>query len=327
MRPRHSARSSTSRFWLSTALPRCAPRRSLRRSAPASAPATPDPGFRPEFPAQDTPLQVPPEIERLRRTKTAPCPPESGPTLQFSTACAQQPRFIIRALTKSAIGTRARPWTRDLIIRREEPRAGHPEPRREERMPTDVIMPQMGESIFEGTITKWLKNIGDAVEKDEPLFEISTDKVDAEIPSPVAGVLTEIRFPKAPRSRSTPWLPSSAKPVRKWQLPRQRQSPLHRRCRQRPGLPHAMPAPQAPANIAQSPSKSRRTAGARPHPLLAARPPHRQRARHRPQPHCRHRHRRPHRQRRRSPRRELSDVAGNPAASPSLPSAGGAAGA
>ncbi|MGD0293859.1 MAG: dihydrolipoamide acetyltransferase family protein [Terracidiphilus sp.] len=61
-------------------------------------------------------------------------------------------------------------------------------------MPTDVIMPQMGESIFESTITKWLKKAGDRVEKDEPLFEISTDKVDAEIPSPVAGVLTEIRI-------------------------------------------------------------------------------------------------------------------------------------
>jgi 2-oxoglutarate dehydrogenase E2 component (dihydrolipoamide succinyltransferase) len=60
-------------------------------------------------------------------------------------------------------------------------------------MPTDVIMPQMGESIFEGTITKWLKKIGDTVEKDEPIFEISTDKVDAEIPAPVAGVLAEIR--------------------------------------------------------------------------------------------------------------------------------------
>ena len=61
------------------------------------------------------------------------------------------------------------------------------------RMPTDVVMPQMGESIFEGTITKWLKKAGDAVEVDEPLFEISTDKVDAEIPAPVAGILTEIR--------------------------------------------------------------------------------------------------------------------------------------
>jgi 2-oxoglutarate dehydrogenase E2 component (dihydrolipoamide succinyltransferase) len=59
-------------------------------------------------------------------------------------------------------------------------------------MPVDVIMPQMGESIVEGTITKWLKKPGDAVEKDEPLFEISTDKVDAEIPSPTAGRLTKI---------------------------------------------------------------------------------------------------------------------------------------
>ena len=63
-------------------------------------------------------------------------------------------------------------------------------------MPTDVIMPQMGESIFEGTITKWLKKPGDAVEKDEPLLEISTDKVDAEIPAPVAGVLSEIKVPE-----------------------------------------------------------------------------------------------------------------------------------
>ena len=63
-------------------------------------------------------------------------------------------------------------------------------------MPTEVIMPQMGESIFEGTITRWLKKAGDTVQKDEPLFEISTDKVDAEIPSPVAGVLSEIRFPE-----------------------------------------------------------------------------------------------------------------------------------
>ena len=63
-------------------------------------------------------------------------------------------------------------------------------------MSTEIIMPQMGESIFEGTITKWLKKIGDTVAVDEPLFEISTDKVDAEIPSPAAGVLVEIRFPE-----------------------------------------------------------------------------------------------------------------------------------
>ena len=57
---------------------------------------------------------------------------------------------------------------------------------------TDVVMPQMGESIVEGTLTKWLKKAGDHVERDEPLFEISTDKVDTEIPSPSAGVLAEI---------------------------------------------------------------------------------------------------------------------------------------
>ena len=60
-------------------------------------------------------------------------------------------------------------------------------------MATDVIMPQMGESIAEGTITKWMKKVGDAVKRDEPILEISTDKVDAEIPSPVAGTLIEIK--------------------------------------------------------------------------------------------------------------------------------------
>src|SRR5438270_5244944 len=61
-------------------------------------------------------------------------------------------------------------------------------------MATEVVMPQMGESIAEGTITRWLKKVGEAVERDEPLFEISTDKVDAEIPSPAAGTLTQILF-------------------------------------------------------------------------------------------------------------------------------------
>ena len=61
-------------------------------------------------------------------------------------------------------------------------------------MSTEVVMPQMGESIAEGTITKWLKKVGERVERDEPLFEISTDKVDAEIPSPAAGTLTEVKF-------------------------------------------------------------------------------------------------------------------------------------
>src|SRR6267378_3456924 len=57
----------------------------------------------------------------------------------------------------------------------------------------DVLMPQMGESIAEGTLSKWLKKLGDEVKRDEPLFEISTDKVDAEIPAPAAGVLAEVK--------------------------------------------------------------------------------------------------------------------------------------
>ncbi|HLB07999.1 MAG TPA: lipoyl domain-containing protein, partial [Gemmatimonadaceae bacterium] len=56
----------------------------------------------------------------------------------------------------------------------------------------DVIMPQMGESIAEGTLSRWLKAVGDEVKRDEPIFEISTDKVDAEIPAPAAGILAEI---------------------------------------------------------------------------------------------------------------------------------------
>ena len=63
-------------------------------------------------------------------------------------------------------------------------------------MPTNIVMPQMGESIFEGTITKWLKKEGDFVKRDEPLFEISTDKIDTEIQSSVAGVLQKIVMPE-----------------------------------------------------------------------------------------------------------------------------------
>ena len=60
-------------------------------------------------------------------------------------------------------------------------------------MPTEVLMPQMGESIAEGTIVRWIKKVGDRIDRDEPLFEISTDKVDAEIPSPGAGILIDIK--------------------------------------------------------------------------------------------------------------------------------------
>src|SRR3984893_2220311 len=68
--------------------------------------------------------------------------------------------------------------------------------RGERKMAVDIVMPQMGESIFEGTITKWLKKPRDRIERDDPLFEISTDKVDAEIPAPSAGVLKEIKVPE-----------------------------------------------------------------------------------------------------------------------------------
>ena len=63
-------------------------------------------------------------------------------------------------------------------------------------MKVDVIMPQMGESIQEGTVVRWMKKVGEKVKRDEPILEISTDKVDAEIPSPAAGVLAEIKIPE-----------------------------------------------------------------------------------------------------------------------------------
>src|SRR5689334_10265337 len=59
-------------------------------------------------------------------------------------------------------------------------------------MPVNVVMPQMGESVTEGTVVRWIRKVGDPVGRDEPLFEISTDKVDAEIPSPAAGILAAI---------------------------------------------------------------------------------------------------------------------------------------
>src|SRR4051794_38510075 len=60
----------------------------------------------------------------------------------------------------------------------------------------DITMPQLGETVTEGTITKWLKNVGDRIEEDEVIYEVSTDKVDSEVPSPVAGYLTEIKVPE-----------------------------------------------------------------------------------------------------------------------------------
>jgi pyruvate dehydrogenase E2 component (dihydrolipoyllysine-residue acetyltransferase) len=122
-------------------------------------------------------------------------------------------------------------------------------------MAVDVVMPQMGESIFEGTITKWLKKPGDKVERDEPLFEISTDKVDAEIPSPSAGVLKEIKITEgqtvpiqtivavidAPGSAAS--APASAPPSAKAEAPKS------------PAPPAAAPPPKpTPAPVTAVPS-------------------------------------------------------------------------
>src|SRR3989449_981749 len=84
----------------------------------------------------------------------------------------------------------------------------------------DVLMPQMGESIAEGTLSKWLKKLGDEVKRDEPLFEISTDKVDAEIPAPSAGVLAEIKVQEG-----------QTVPVRSEEHTSELQSRLHLVCR------------------------------------------------------------------------------------------------
>jgi len=126
-------------------------------------------------------------------------------------------------------------------------------------MPTDVIMPQMGESIFEGTITKWLKKPGDKVQRDEPLFEISTDKVDAEIPAPTSGVLQDIRVSEGTtvqvntvvgsiaaegESASTPAPTKAAAPAAKTSAPSEAKPEP---AKQRPSNGGAEPAPQPQA--------------------------------------------------------------------------------
>jgi pyruvate dehydrogenase E2 component (dihydrolipoamide acetyltransferase) len=132
-------------------------------------------------------------------------------------------------------------------------------------MAADVVMPQMGESIFEGTITKWLKKPGDKVERDEPLFEISTDKVDAEIPSPSAGVLKEIKVKEGQTvpintvvatidgAAAAAAAPASAPPVAaKPEAPKPAAVPPPSAAK--PG-PVAVPAPVAPAAAAAAPAR------------------------------------------------------------------------
>jgi 2-oxoglutarate dehydrogenase E2 component (dihydrolipoamide succinyltransferase) len=137
-------------------------------------------------------------------------------------------------------------------------------------MPTNVIMPQMGESIAEGTLTKWLKKPGDAVKRDEPLFEISTDKVDAEIPSPGAGTLLEILVPEgqtvpintvvarlgeAGEKTETPTRPPAAEVSSKEEEGKAAAAPAAPPASPAPPAPRAAPAP-APSQQSSTPSSS-----------------------------------------------------------------------
>ena len=145
-------------------------------------------------------------------------------------------------------------------------------------MSTPVIMPQMGESIAEGTITKWLKKVGDTVKRDEPIFEISTDKVDAEIPSPVAGTLTRDQGRRRPdRRHQHGRRASSARRARRPPLRAAAPAPRPRPLRPRPAAA-APPRRTGPANR-RRPRRPRRS---RLPPRRAAPPRRRSRAAGRP---------------------------------------------
>jgi pyruvate dehydrogenase E2 component (dihydrolipoamide acetyltransferase) len=131
-------------------------------------------------------------------------------------------------------------------------------------MAVDVIMPQMGESIFEGTITRWLKKPGDRVERDEPLFEISTDKVDAEIPAPSAGVLREI---KVTEGQTVPIQTVVAVIDAAGASVAAAPAPAPAPAAQKPGAPKVAAAPPSPATPAPAPAAA--SAPAAPSPAKA----------------------------------------------------------
>ena len=173
-------------------------------------------------------------------------------------------------------------------------------------MAVDIVMPQMGESIFEGTITKWLKKPGDKVERDEPLFEISTDKVDAEIPSPSAGVLKEIKVGEgktvpiqtvvgvidaaggAAQAAAPAPAPAAKAPNRRSLRSRSATSCKARSCAA------TSTACRCETGCASRTSRSR--SRRRAHPQFAARSPHGEGTRRRSLDGARHRHGRPHQQ-------------------------------
>jgi pyruvate dehydrogenase E2 component (dihydrolipoyllysine-residue acetyltransferase) len=152
-------------------------------------------------------------------------------------------------------------------------------------MSTPVIMPQMGESIAEGTVTKWLKKVGDTIKRDEPIFEISTDKVDAEIPSPVAGTLTEIKvnegqtvpintvvgvIGEAGEQAESPPAPAvSAAPAPAPRAPEAQPAPPAPQPESKPAAPAPAPAPAAAAPPPPSPAPARPAAPS-PAPAQAA---------------------------------------------------------
>ena len=148
------------------------------------------------------------------------------------------------------------PGALDTAIRDEEAEAEALAPASGAAGPgTEVLMPQMGESITEGTITKWLKKVGDTVQRDEPIFEISTDKVDAEIPSPVAGTLTEIKVPEGSTVNINTVVAviggGAAAPAAKPAAPAAAPAPTAAK------PPAAVPAPAAPAAAASAGERPR----------------------------------------------------------------------
>ena len=165
-------------------------------------------------------------------------------------------------------------------------------------MATNVVMPQMGESIAEGTIVRWIKKVGDPVDRDEPLFEISTDKVDAEIPSPSAGVLTEIKVKEGetvPVNSVVAVIGGAGEAA----APRSGRERRHAEpagaeaaaARCRAGVPR--PRRDAPRPTQTPADAGRRRRGAAAAEVLAARPPDREGTQRRHPPDPGHRHQRP----------------------------------
>jgi pyruvate dehydrogenase E2 component (dihydrolipoyllysine-residue acetyltransferase) len=148
-------------------------------------------------------------------------------------------------------------------------------------MPTQVVMPQMGESIAEGTIVRWIKKVGENVDRDEPLFEISTDKVDAEIPSPAAGVLTEIKVKEGETVPVNSVVAVIGAAGERAEAPPQAAPPPAESARPAPRAPetpppvHAQPSPPASAQGDGSPAPVSAPTSAQPAPkpeAVAARP-------------------------------------------------------